>query len=58
MLFYSNELLFDNKTMEKVEMANNNNNNDNEILIKREPLVLPELDALYIKNKKEKRLEQ
>ena len=29
------------------------NNNNNEVLIKREPLVLPELGALYKKKKKD-----
>ena len=37
--------------------SNNNNNNNNEILIKREPLVLPELGALY-REKKEARIIQ
>ena len=35
-----------------------NNNNINEIFIKREPLVLPELGTLYSKKRKRNRLEQ
>ena len=39
-----------------VTFLNDNNNNHNEVLIKREPLVLPELGALYReKGKKEAR---
>ena len=37
------------------EMKEKNNNNNTEVLIKREPLVLPELGALYKKKKKGER---
>ena len=38
-------------TMTHNNNNNDNNNNDNEVVIKREPLVLPEVGALYRKKR-------